>query len=234
VIKLKSLLTEDLIIEQEYIEFKNYIIATNYLTESTELYEFTGKLKGKIDFIKNLASQIKTKFKDLLKLFMNSKVFKFFSLVGWSMDKLFTLVKKGFKLYKDLLKAISDYIASTKVGKWTEEKLKQLDKFLQKHPKTKKIAGIGVAALLVYIWFNMTFTGDVAYDFDMSDMLAALVGKFSLAKLFAGSDGVKLLLLFATGAIGLTFPWPGAATKQFVGAVVGSLGRAVKKRIKWK
>ena len=228
------MLDEDLIIEQEYIQFRNYILATNYLTESTELYEFVGKLKDKINFIKNLASHIKTKFKDLLKLFMNSKVFKFFSLIGWSMDKLFGLVKKGFRLYKDLLKVIADYVSKTKVGKWTEEKLKQLDTFLQKHPKTKRIAGVGVASLLVYIWFNMTFTGDFAYDFDMTDMLAALAGKFSLAKLFAGSDGVKLLLLFATGAIGLTFPWPGAATKQFIGAVVGSLGRAVKKRIKWK
>ena len=228
------MIDDDLIIEQEYIEFRNYVLATNYLTESTKLYEFGGKLKGKIDFIKNLASHIKAKFKDLLKLFLNSKVFKFFSLIGWSMDKLFGLVKKGFRLYKNLLKAIADYLSKTKVGKWTEEKLKQLDTFLQKHPKTKRIAGVGVAALLVYIWFNMTFTGDFAYDFDMTDMLAALAGKFSLSKLFAGSDGIKLLLLFATGAIGLTFPWPGAATKQFIGAVVGSLGRAVKKRIQWK
>ena len=38
-------------------------------------------------------------------------------------------------------------MASTKVGRWTEDKLKDLDAFLAKHPKTKRIAGLAVAGI---------------------------------------------------------------------------------------
>lgn len=221
----------DLIIEQEYQAFVKYVDSTNYLTEATTLNELSFGVKDKIDFAKKVAGAIRTKVKDVLKLLKNSKVFKFLSKIGWSFETIFKLVKKGFGYYKQVLDAIADFVAKSKVGKWTEEKLKQLDNFLQNHPKTRRIAGIAVAAILVYIWFNMTFTGDFVYDFDMTDMLNALAGKFSLATLFAGTAGTKLLLLFATGAIGLSFPWPGAASKQFIGAVVGSLASAARTKI---
>ena len=45
----------------------------------------------------------------------------------------------------------------TRVVRWTEDKLKDLDAFLAKHPKTKRIA-LAVVNILIYIWLNMTFT----------------------------------------------------------------------------
>ena len=53
----------------------------------------------------------------------------------------------------------------------------------------------------------MTFTGNADYDFDMGDMIMALGGGFTLSTLFAGPEGMALLTLFATGVIGLSFPW---------------------------
>ena len=127
--------------------------------------------------------------KDLVKLFLNKVVFKFFAKIKFSLSYLFGLVKKGFKAYKQVIKAIGEYIANTKVGRWTEEKLKDLDAFLAKHPKTKRIAGIAVAGILIYIWLNMTFTGNADYDFDMGDMILALGGGFTLSTIFAGTRG---------------------------------------------
>ena len=147
------------------------------------------------------------------------------------MDYLFKLVKAGFKAYKQVIKAIGEYIASTKVGKWTEEKLKDLDAFLAKHPKTKRIAGFAVAGILVYIWLNMTFTGNADYDFDMGDMIMALGGGFTLSTLFAGPEGMALLTLFATGVLGLSFPWPGPQHLQFIGAVVYGSAKLVGKKL---
>jgi len=112
-----------------------------------------------------------------------------------------------------------------------DDKLKDLDNFLKNHPKIKRIAGIGVAALLIYIWFNMTFTGDFEYDFNLVDVLAALGGKFSLSQIFAGKDGMKLLLLFATGVIGLSFPWPGPTSIKFLTAVVQSVAKWAKTKL---
>lgn len=162
---------------------------------------------------------------------MDKLVFKFFAKIKFSMTYLFGLVKKGFKAYKQVIKAIGEYVAKTKVGKWTEEKLKDLDAFLAKHPKTKRIAGIAVAGILIYIWLNMTFTGNADYDFDMTDMIMALGGGFTLSKLFAGPEGMALLTLFATGMLGLSFPWPGPQHIQFVTAVLYGTAKLVGKKL---
>jgi len=223
----------DIVIEIQYDEFVSFV-NEHKLTETTQLINeiiIPGKLKKAWGFIKDLKEKLSVKLKDLVKLFMDKVVFKFFAKIKFSMDYLFKLVKKGFKAYKEVIKAIGEYVASTKVGKWTEEKLKQLDDFLAKHPRTKKIAGLAVAGILVYIWLNMTFTGNADYDFDMGDMIMALGGGFTLSKLFAGPEGMALLTLFATGMIGLSFPWPGPQHMQFIGAVLYGSAKIVGKKL---
>jgi len=190
------------------------------------------RLKKIWGFIKELGKKVSLKMVDLVKLFLNKTVFKFFAKIKFSMEWLFKLVKKGFKAYKDVIKAIGEYLASTKIGKWTEDKLKDLDAFLAKHPKTKRIAGMAVAGILIYIWLNMTFTGNADYDFDMTDMILALGGGFTLSTLFAGPEGMALLTLFATGVIGLSFPWPGPQHFQFIGAVLYGSAKLVGKKLR--
>jgi hypothetical protein len=166
-----------------------------------------------------------------MKLFANKSVFQFFQKIKWNLDYLFKIIKDGHRAYTQVLSAISEYVAKTKVGRWTEDKLKDLDKWLQNHPKLKRIGGIVVAGLLIYIWFNMTFIGDAKYDFNLTDVYAALSGKFSLANLFAGTSGTQLLLLFATGVIGISFPWPGPASVKFIYAMIKSLADWAKVKL---
>jgi len=216
--------------EYEYIEFCNFVNSYDIITEGI-ISSAIGKLKDKLEFMKSIASTLNVGIDSIIKMFKDKRIFKFFQKVGWSMKKLFELAKKGFKLYHQVMDAIAEYISNTKIGKWTEEELKKLDAWLAKHPKTKRIAGIAVAAILIYIWFNMTFTGDFTYDFNMNDLLLALGGTLTLSTLFAGKDGTKLLLLFATGMIGLSFPWPGPSHILFALAVFGTLTTIMKNRI---
>jgi GNAT superfamily N-acetyltransferase len=94
------------------------------------------------------------------------------------------------------------------------------------------MTGVVVAGMLAYIWFNMTFIGNPAFDFDMSNLLAAMGGKFALADIFAGSKGAALLMLFFTGSVGLTFPWPGPNKVKFILAILGTLAAKNKKRLR--
>ena len=212
----------DILHDLQHTEFCSFVKENKLDSEDVMLNEWAipGRLKKIWSFLTRLKDIVKVKMMDLVKLFMNKLVFKFFAKIKFSMKYLFSLVKKGFKAYKDVIKAIGEYLASTKVGKWTEEKLKALDAFLAKHPKTKRIAGMAVAGILIYIWLNMTFTGNADYDFDMGDMILALGGGFSLSSIFAGPEGMALLTLFATGVIGLSFPWPGPQHFQFIGAIL--------------
>lgn len=224
----------DIVYELQYKEFCAFVKEYNLDDENVVISEFAipGKLKKIWKFLMELKDVVKVKVVDLVKLFMDKFVFKFFAKIKFSMKYLFNLVKKGFKAYKEVIKAIGDYVSKTKVGRWTEQKLKDLDSFLAKHPKTKRIAGMAVAGILIYIWLNMTFTGNADYDFDMTDMILALGGGFTLSTLFAGPEGMALLTLFVTGMIGLSFPWPGPQHFQFIGAVLYGSAKLVGKKLR--
>ncbi len=224
----------DILHDMQYEEFCKFVKENKLDSETEMLTELVipSRLKKIWSFLLELKDLVKVKLMDLVKLFLDKTVFKFFAKIKFSMEWLFKLVKKGFKAYKDVIKAIGEYIASTKVGKWTEDKLKDLDAFLAKHPKTKRIAGMAVAGILIYIWLNMTFTGNADYDFDMGDMIRALGGGFTLSTLFAGPEGMALLTLFATGMIGLSFPWPGPQHFQFIGAVLYGSAKLVGQKLR--
>ena len=126
--------------------------------------------------------------------------------------------------------AIADYTASTKFGQWNKRELEKLDAFLQKHPKLARASGLAVAGILIFIWLNMSFTGKLDADFDLTDMVKALQGNYSIADIFAGKEGYHLLMLFASGVfMGVSFPWPGPTAPLFISAVVSSIIRARKK-----
>lgn len=212
--------------------FEIYLEAI-HLHETDQLNEFigaiTGKLKKYYNFMKELADTIKVGVKEIIELLKNKGVFTFFSRIGFSLKKMFDLVKSGFKYYRDLQGAIAEYMASTKVVQWTTEKLKQLDEFLAKHPNVKRFAGLAVGAMLLYIWLNMSFTGDFDYDFDQSTLIGALLGKFTISSIFAGPEGIKLLTLFVTGTL-FSFPWPGPQGALFVGSMLYGLAKTFNVR----
>ena len=134
-------------------------------------------------------------------------------------------MKKGYKKYKDLLDATAEYLGKTKVVKWTRDEVKKFDDFLDKHPKTRDIGGVVVGLILIYMWFTMSFTGDFQWDFDMSDVIEALSGQYSLADLFLSPDGIKSLVATAVGTMTeLSFPWPSPQTIQFIFSVLLTLG----------
>ena len=131
----------DILHELQYKEFCSFVKEYKLDSEDAMLNELVipGKLKKIWSFLVELKDIVKVKIMDLAKLFLNKVVFKFFAKIKFSMSYLFKLVKKGFKAYKEVIKAIGDYLSKTKVGRWTEDKLKDLDAFLAKHPKTKRM-----------------------------------------------------------------------------------------------
>ena len=215
-------------------ERQAYFIAID-LIESNQLNEgildmfgsLKSKIQSKIEFFQALADISKQKLEDLVVLFKDSRVFKFFQHINFNLKFFFDLIKKGFKVYNEVQKAIAQYVSESKIGKFTQDKMQGLDAFLKNHPVLKRISGIAVAGLLLYIWMNMSYTGDFSYDFDFSDILSSLSGNFSLETLFAGTDGTRLLLLFATGLVGLSFPWPGPSSVQMVVSLLMGLKKLI-------
>ena len=204
------------------------IIESGYALNEGILDRLTSGVKSKLDFIKTFASYAQMKLEDIVVLFKDSRVFKFFNAIRFNLATLWKYVKTGLDAYTKIQRAIAEYIAKTKIVKWTTEALDGLDKFLQAHPVIGRIGGVAVAGMLLYIWLNMSFTGDFKYDFDFADILAAIGGKYSLATIFGGTEGTRMLLLFATGMIGLSFPWPGPTHVKFAVALINGLRKLVQ------
>ena len=57
----------------------------------------------------------------------------------------------------------------------------------------------------------MTFIGDLDYDFNFTNVVNSLQGRYSITDLFVSADGLMLIALFGSGtAFGLSMPWLGA------------------------
>lgn len=196
-----------------------------------DLNEFTlpGFLRRYVDFFKQIGEAVKVSKDQLVEMLKNRSVFDFFRKFSFSFKKIFDFIKRGFKAYSEIQRAIADYIRQTKVIKWTEDAIIKLDAFLNNHPKLKRVAGIALGAALIYIWLNMTFTGDVVFDFDQSTLFDAVAGKLGWADVFTGTEGIRLLTLFITGRF-VSFPWPGPGSALFIGSLVFTLGRMIKAR----
>jgi hypothetical protein len=64
----------------------------------------------------------------------------------------------------------------------------------------------------------MSFIGDLEYDMNISSIMAALAGSYSLVELFASPEGMLMMSLFAVGGF-ISFPWLAASVPNVLLAV---------------
>lgn len=183
--------------------------------------------KDKINFIKELAEKFSMDLKYLLTVFKDKYVFGLFSKIGWSITKLTELVRTGHKINKQLHDVIFKWAKDHGVTKWTDDKIKLLDTYLDSHPYLKTVAGLAVAGFLIYQWTQLiSFTGEVDFDFDQIVLFQALGGTYSLTDIFAGDNGLKLLTFILTGALaGLSMPYPGGTWVLFTFSIIYTVAK---------
>jgi hypothetical protein len=180
-------------------------------------------------FLKEIASLSKYSIEILAEFFKNKQVHEFFKALKFSIKRIGILFRKGVETYNKIEHIISAKIAEIGGVKYIRQKLSELDEFFNSHPVLNRIGGLAVAGLLLYIWLNMSFTPDLEYSMDFSDMLLALGGTFSLSELFASDDGIAMLIYFSTGSLlGISMPWPGGLITHVVGGVIYSLYRLIR------
>jgi hypothetical protein len=146
------------------------------------------------------------------------------------------MVKNGYALVVDLRDRLAKFIADTPIVKTSTEIVKWIDKFLDLNPIVKKLGGVALAGVLLYIWFNLiSFTGDPEFDFNLNDMWSALSNKVGFADIFGNESGIKMLTFVVTNTVfGLAFPYPGSSSTLFLGAIIYTLLKAVGKKFVWR
>jgi hypothetical protein len=199
---------------QLYSEFCNWAVKQEFLSEEM----MSESLKNVILFVKDMAVQIGRKLKDVINILLEKTVFALFAKLGWNWNKVMELVKAGYGIVRKITNFLPDLMASlvTKgldkvLSSKNKEDLKKvrdaIAEFIEKHNIVKLLAGVGLAAFIIYVWLNMSYIGDPLFDFDMSDIVMALAGRLNPAIYLTSNDGIKMLILLATGLAGISFAW---------------------------
>ena len=179
-------------------------------------------IKDVWNFIKELASSAALKIADLVRALKNKSIFTFFASLGFNPKK----VVEAFKGVYDLVKKIVHFIPGS-IAKVLQKGFDNLSpeykkiiingvQAVNKWVKSKgKFGNVLFACFLVWVYIQAGLTGDVSYDFDMSEPLDALRGRLTVAEFFLGDnedgtnkDGspvsaLEYLGLIISGALGI-------------------------------
>jgi hypothetical protein len=101
-----------------------------------------------------------------------------------------------------------------------------VDDLLNKYPILKKLSGPIIAGLLIWMWMNMSYIGDIDYDLDFTSIINALKGSFSVYDLFASPSGLMMVSLLGAGMVGISVPW---LTGSLIDLVIALVFTASKK-----
>jgi hypothetical protein len=187
----------------------------------------TSELQKLLKELKGVAQSISEEFglgiQEVINAFRQRDVFKLLKAVKFNLYTLFKAVHAFLKFETKALVAIFKEISNSKLGEALKRGATSIDEVLDKYPLLKKLSGPVIAGLLIYVWLNMTFIGDPSFDFDLSLILLALAGHFSIHDLFATPEGLLALALLGTGLASaglISVSWLGSNIANFVVALV--------------
>jgi hypothetical protein len=215
---LDSLVVESYILEESFMDDLKDAAAHVARQASQVVSKIISDAK---EFLPKIANEIGAELSDLLKAFKHPDIFSLLKAFGFSLHKMLKAIQAFTGAIRDGL--LKTFAVIAKVGHFQKIRsgLMKVDELLDHYPMLKKVSGLAVAGLLLYMWLNMTFIGDLHYDFDWSNIVNAAHGSFSLADLFASDSGLMLLTLFATGTmLGLSVPWLGHSVYNMALAIV--------------
>lgn len=196
--------------------FTEYIRTCERTRDFTRLEEshLSEGMKEVFEFAKDLAKNMKVKLSSIITLLKNSEVFRFFQEFKFDWKRIVDAFNKASKAYSKIVNFLPDLatdlaqlglgeIGKTQLGSKAKETSIVVNNWIKKHKTVLMVSGAVLAILLIVIWFNMSYIGDPDYDFDFSDVLNALLGKMTLIDFLSSREGIKSIVLLATGVLGL-------------------------------
>jgi hypothetical protein len=171
--------------------------------------------------LEKIGRDFKIGLPDIIEAIKNKDVFGILKAFGFNIRLMFRAIGEFTKAVRGGLLEVFRALHRQKLFQALHNGTMKVDQVIQRYPKLAKVSGLVIAGLLLFIWLNMTFIGDLDYDFNFSDMAEALRGNFSLADLFTSPEGLMLMTLFGTGAaFGLSVPWLGKSLYNLILAIV--------------
>lgn len=169
--------------------------------------------------IASLSKQLNITKKAIIIAFIDPTIFNILKAFKFSIKTLLKVFSElGSLIRTGLFDALNDISRTAGVEK-IDDKLVHIDDYLEKYPILKKVTGPILAAMIIFIWLNMTFIGNFKYDMNLSAVVDAARGKLTLGTFLASKEGKALLILFGTGSF-VSSVWLVATSLNLILAMV--------------
>jgi len=201
-----------------YLEYLAVCRKTNDFSHVRESKLSEG-IKDVWEFIKAIAVHAKARIKDIVNMFKNKSIFKFFSLSNFNLETLKKNLKKAYQAYVNIAHALPNLVMKlVELGLKTDDPkvlasrekrkvlLQAVNEWIKEHKTILRVSGIIFAGILVLVWLQVGLTGDVQYDVDFSEFFLALAGKLTFVDFIMNREqGLKWIILAVIGTVGLNF-----------------------------
>jgi len=202
--------------EPLYREFLNACRETDDFQKLRESHLSEG-IKDIWEFIKEIGVQAKARVKDVVNLFKNKSIFRFFSLSNFNLETLKKNLKLAYQAYVKIAHALPNLaVKLVELGLKTDDPkilasrekraaaLKAVNAWIKEHKTILRISGIVFAGILVLIWLQVGLTGDLQYDVDFAEFFLAVQGKLTFVDFITNHEqGLKWIILAVLGTVGL-------------------------------
>lgn len=199
-----STITEELIITESFNSIRKEIL---------ELFKLIR------DHFYKAGVNLKISASEISRAFKSKSIYESLKYFGFSIRSLFSAIEDITSIPSDILiKAFEDLRSLTFIQS-LDQRAEEFDRILENHSVIKLMTGPFVAALLVLIWLNMTFTGNIKHDMDISKWFKAITGNFYLKELFTSAEGMSMITFLFTGLItggALSFVWLGSSILNLI------------------
>lgn len=219
------------------VTFEQYCSALACIDPKTQ-HAFSVTLPGPLmkwaneakQWFEQIASEARMGLSDLLVLFRNRKLFDLLRGVKFDVQKIWKAITAFTKLIPAGIIKVMRVIAQSDTVQKLQSGAMKIDEVLNRYPILRRVAGFALAGLLLYMWMNMSFVGDFESDFDMSNIVDAMRGSYSLGDLFLSDQGLANLALFAVGTFtGISFIWLGSSVINILIAICYTSARQLNK-----
>lgn len=222
------MLTFKTYLKEEYYTFESYcsdvdVVAEYVFSSDGELVlESFSAVKREIaeifklikDHFAEAGAELRLSASQIASAFKTKSVYESLKYFGFSFQSLFRAIQSVTAIPSDSLVKLFEDIRSLEGVKSLEKRGEMFDQFLEDHPIIKRLTGPIIAALLILTWLNMTFTGNLKHDMNITSWFKSLGGQFSIKDLFVSSQGMTMVTFLLTGLVSggaLSFIWLGAS-----------------------
>ena len=158
--------------------------------------------------VNNLVKDLGVARDELVNAIKEKSVFRAVKAIGLGGGKV---ALDGLKTVDSAVNFAADKVAATQMVQGLQKGTVKVDEFLNKYPKLKTVGGVAIAGFLTYQWLQMSFSGNLDSDYDLSNIPEAIAGNIGFTEVLATPAGIKGLGLLAAGIAtgGMTTLWAG-------------------------